>query len=317
MKKIGVILFAAMLLMSCGDKTAAVEEEVVKLDDFKDRLSYVLGSMNAKSIVGNDDPNVMRLDMNLVAKGFESNLNDNMPSECEETLKKLFGPYFQDFDSTYAEAGAECLGRLTGYAFYRDMKNLGGLEQIDLKMAVTGFKHGLLKKDTLVADAEKQQMLENFIKDLNEKSGKKMMENAKKIQGAQVFDNGIVLQTLKEGKGGSPASTDDVKVEYILTSANGDTIQSSYDMKKQPGAPQEAVALKLNGGVIPAWTYALPKMKKGGKYRMYVPWELAYGEQMGRESLCFVIELIDFAKEGTFVKEQPQAMPQQGMPQGM
>jgi FKBP-type peptidyl-prolyl cis-trans isomerase len=160
-------------------------------------------------------------------------------------------------------------------------------------------------------------MLENFIKDLNEKSGKKMMENAKKIEGAQVFDNGIVMQTLKEGKGGSPASTDDVKVEYILTSANGDTIQSSYEMKKQPGAPQEAVALKLNGGVIPAWTYALPKMKKGGKYRMYVPWELAYGEQMGRESLCFVIELIDFAKEGTFVKEQPQAQPQQGMPQGM
>ena len=48
MKKIGVILFAAMLLMSCGDKSEVVEEEVVKLDDFKDRLSYVLGSMNAK-----------------------------------------------------------------------------------------------------------------------------------------------------------------------------------------------------------------------------------------------------------------------------
>ena len=79
MKKIGVILFAAMLLMSCGDKSEVVEEEVVKLDDFKDRLSYVLGSMNAKSIVGNDDPNVMRLDMNLVAKGFESNLNEEMP----------------------------------------------------------------------------------------------------------------------------------------------------------------------------------------------------------------------------------------------
>jgi len=33
---------------------------------------------------------------------------------------------------------------------------------------------------------------------------------------------------------------------------------------------------------------------------------------MGRESLCFVIELIDYAKEGTFVKPQPQA----AMPQG-
>ena len=46
---------------------------------------------------------------------------------------------------------------------------------------------------------------------------------------------------------------------------------------------------------------------------MYVPWELAYGEDMGRESLCFVIELIDYAKEGSFVKPKaPAVNPAQG-----
>jgi hypothetical protein len=54
-------------------------------------------------------------------------------------------------------------------------------------------------------------------------------------------------------------------------------------------------------------------MKKGGKYRVYIPWDLAYGDQMGRESLCFLIELVDYAKEGSFVKPQP---PQMGVPQG-
>ena len=84
-------------------------------------------------------------------------------------------------------------------------------------------------------------------------------------------------------------------------------------MKKQKGT-KDAVALKLEGGVIPGWTYVVPKMKKGGKYRVYIPWQLAYGEQMGRESLCFVIELVDYAKAGSFVKPEPpqQAMPQQG-----
>ena len=58
--------------------------------------------------------------------------------------------------------------------------------------------------------------------------------------------------------------------------------------------------------------FIVPKMKKGGKYRVYIPWELAYGEQMGRESLCFLIELVDYAKEGTFVKQEPQmGIPQQ------
>jgi hypothetical protein len=54
------------------------------------------------------------------------------------------------------------------------------------------------------------------------------------------------------------------------------------------------------------------KMKKGGKYRVYIPWNLAYGEQMGKESLCFLIELIDYAPEGTFVKPQPAQSPTQG-----
>ena len=210
-----------------------------------------------------------------------------------------------------AKEGALCLGRLTGYAFFQDITKMGGLSQVDFKMAKIGFRHGLLKKDTLIAETEKQAMIQNFIKDLNVKNGSKMMEKAKKIPGAQVFDNGIVMQVISDGKGGSPSATDDVKVEYILTSAMGDTVQSSYAMKLQSGS-KDPVALKLNGGVIPGWTFIVPKMKKGGKYRVYVPWDLAYGEQMGRESLCFVIELIDYAKEGSFVKPQPQT----GIPQG-
>lgn len=309
MNKLFLVILPAFLLFACGSEEKQ-EEEVVKLETEKDRLSYVLGAMNAKTIVGTQDPNIERLDMELVAKGFSSNLNGNKPTDCEETLKKLFGPYFQDFDSTYADAGAECLGKLTGYAFYNDMVKMGGLDQVDMKMAQIGFRHGLLKKDTLISETQKQAMIQNFIKDLNVKNGKKMMADAKKIKGAQVFENGIVMEVISEGKGGSPSGTDDVKVEYILTSAIGDTVQSSYAMKKQRGT-NEPVALKLNGGVIPAWTYALPKMKKGGKYRLYVPWELAYGEQMGRESLCFFIELIDYAKEGSFVKPEDTAPQQQ------
>ena len=312
MKKLLIMFILPVALFSCGgDKEEEVTEEKVELKTEKDRLSYVLGAMNAKTIVGTPDPNIERLDMEEIAKGFNENLNDNKPSDCEGTLKKLFGPNFQDFDSTYAKEGAQCLGRLTGYAFFQDIKKMGGMDQVDLKLAKIGFRHGLLKKDTLVSESDKQLMVQNFIKGLNEKNGQKMMAEAKKIPGAKIFENGIIMQVITEGKGGSPSPTDDVKVEYILTSALGDTVQSSYQMKKQPGASQEAVPLKLNGGVIPGWTYIVPKMKKGGKYRVYIPWDLAYGEQMGRESLCFVIELIDYAKEGTFVKPQPQtAMPQ-------
>ena len=310
MKKLLFISIAAIGLFSCGGNKEK-DEVKVELKSHKDSLSYVLGAMNAKTIVGTPDPNIDRLDLEEVAAGFALNLNNNKPSDCENTLKKLFGPNFQDFDSTYAKEGAQCLGKLTGYAFYQDIIKMDGIESIDLKMATVGFRHGLLKKDTILSDAQKQTTVQNFLKSLNEKNGKAMMVKARKIKGAQIFENGIVMQVVQEGTGGSPSTTDDVKVEYILTSAVGDTVQSSYAMKLQTGS-KEPVALKLNGGVIPGWTYIVPKMKKGGKYRVYIPWELAYGEQMGRESLCFLIELVDYAKEGSFVKPDPQmGIPQQ------
>jgi FKBP-type peptidyl-prolyl cis-trans isomerase FklB len=327
MKKLFYIVTAIVILTACGGKEGNNTDENVELTSLKDKLSYVLGSINAQSIVGKNDPNVMRLDMELIVKGFEANLNENMPSDCQATLEKLYGPYFQDFDSTYAAPGAECLGRFTAYSFYREMKEVEALDKIDLKMTVTGFRHGLLKKDTILPEKEKREIFANFLKDVekmmqkkNEAAGNTMLTNAAKIPGARVFENGIIIEDLKAGKGGSPAATDDVKIEYILMNAKGDTLQSSYEMKKITGS-KDPVALSLSG-VIPAWTFALPKMKKGGKYKLYVPWQQGYGEQgmynpqtqtmdiQPYESLCFVIELIDYAKQGTFVKPEPiQAQP--------
>jgi hypothetical protein len=307
MKKLLIIALPFVLLACKGENTP--KEETVKLLSEKDRLSYVLGAMNAKTIVGTKDANIARLDMEEIAKGFSLNFSNDKPSECEATLKNLFGPNYQDFNQKYAKAGAECLGRLTGYAFYQDLKKMNAINLVNFSIAQTGFRHGLLKKDSLIPDIEKQKIVQNFIKGLNLKNGNAMLTKAKQIKGAKVFENGIVMEVVSEGKGASPKATDDVKVEYILTSATGDTIQSSYAMKKQRGT-KDPVALKLHGGVIPGWTYALPKMKVGGKYRVYIPWELAYGEQMGCESLCFFIELVDCAKEGTFVKPQPA----QGIP---
>lgn len=309
MKKLA-LLFLGFGLFACSSDQKA-EEEKIEFKTSKERLSYVLGAMNARTIIGTQDANIARLDMEEIATGFNSNLSMNDPKECEPILKKLFGPNFQDFDSTYAKEGANCLGKLTGYAFYKDIRKMGGINEVDLKMAKIGFRHGLLKKDTLIAEEEKQKILQNFITDLNVKNGNNMLAKAKQIKGAQVFENGIVLQVVKEGTGGNPTAKDDVKVEYILTSALGDTIQSSYAMKKQSGS-KDPVALKLDGGVIPGWTYIVPKMRKGGKYRVYIPWNLAYGEQMGKESLCFLIELIDYAPAGSFVKPQTQTQPNQG-----
>lgn len=304
MKKI-IAIASLVLLTACGGKETKSEEPIV-LDDFKDRIGYILGALNAESILKSGEK---MKDMNLdkMVLGFNENLNDKDCSECDDVLMDLFGPYFQDFDTTHVEAGSKCLGQKTAFAFYADMLRMGGDSKINLEMVKVGFEHGLFGKDTLIDETEKRTMVQNFILDLNVINGEKMMTEAKAMEGVEVFDNGIVLQTIEDGRGAYPGETDDVEVEYILTSSLGDTVQSSYQMKKMKGS-NEPVYLSLNGGVIPGWSFVLPKMKVGGKYRTYIPWELAYGEQGGKESLCFLIELVSNGPQGSLVKPTPESL---------
>lgn len=300
MRKLIFIALPILFLGCNNEKSVEDNEPPVVLKTEKDKLSYALGAMSGQSIIGGQDPNLKRLDMEELAKGFAENLNTQKPEQCQATLVKLFGPNGQDFDSTYAKEGAHCFGRLTSYSFYREIEKMGIKNELDFSLVKVGFRHALLKKDSIIPDAEKRTIIQQFVINFNETAGKKMMDQAKQVSGAKVFENGIVMVTLSEGKGGNPSQTDDVKVNYILTSAKGDTIESSFVQRAPISISLEAV--------IPGWVYAIPKMKKGGKYRIYVPWELAYGEQKGRESLCFFVELVDYAKKGTFVKPQPQQM---------
>lgn len=291
------------LLFACGDSEAPVVVEEINLDEYSDRIGYVLGSLNAESILQSGGK-MNELNKELLIEGFGNNLSDKDCSDCDDVIMGLFGPYGQDFDTTKIDAGSTCIGRLTGFRFYTDMVGMGGLDKINMEMVKVGFRHGMFESDTLIDETEKRTMVQNFIADVNSLNGEKMIEAAKNEPGAQVFDNGIVMFTLEEGKGAYPDPTDDVEVEYILTNAFGDTVQSSFEMKKaNPDAGP--VYLSLNGGVIAGWSFVIPKMKVGGKARAYIPWNLAYGEQGGKESLCFFIELKGKGPGGSLVKQQP------------
>ncbi|UXR66267.1 FKBP-type peptidyl-prolyl cis-trans isomerase [Bdellovibrio bacteriovorus] len=84
------------------------------------------------------------------------------------------------------------------------------------------------------------------------------------------------------------------------SAANGEQFDSSYDR----GQPAEFPV----GGVIPGWTEALQLMKIGGKAKLFIPPELAYGPS-GRPGippnsvLVFDVELIDIVKQDTKKKK--------------
>lgn len=117
-----------------------------------------------------------------------------------------------------------------------------------------------------------------------------MAENGKK-EGVVTTESGLQYEVLTAGEGASPAAEDTVKVHYRGSLINGTDFDSSYSRG-------EPVSFPLNG-VIPGWTEGLQLMKVGGKARLVLPAELAYGpggmgEAIGpNETLVFEVELLE------------------------
>lgn len=137
---------------------------------------------------------------------------------------------------------------------------------------------------------EQQAAFETLAED-NLKAGQEYMaENAKK-EGVTTTESGLQYEEMTAGEGEAPTATDTVKVHYRGHLINGTDFDSSYSRN-------EPVSFPLNG-VIPGWTEGLQLMKPGGKARLVLPADLAYGpggrgEVIGpNATLVFEIELLE------------------------
>lgn len=132
----------------------------------------------------------------------------------------------------------------------------------------------------------------------NKKKSAEFLEKNKTADGVKTTASGLQYIVVKEGEGATPSKSDTVKCHYTGTLTTGEKFDSSVDR----GQPAEFPV----AGVIPGWTEALQLMKVGGKMKLFIPPELAYGAS-GRpgippnSALVFEVELLDI------VKAQPAA----------
>lgn len=309
------LLFASsfgLLFFSCSnDKKESVEQ--LEFPSIKQELSYIAGAEHSRMLFNSNDPNINQFNMQLIAEGFSNDLENPHPltQECRAAIQNLYGPDQMDFNIKYLDEACKCMGSSIAEAFVLDWTKMNALDSLDLEFVKIGFLHGVEKRDTMIPLARRKQIFQSFVqqilikkKEQNLALGDKMLLEAKEIPNAKVLDNGSVLIVLEEGKGKSPLANDDVKADYILTNALGDTIQSSFDFHKM-GRPTPIFNLAQ---VVRGWTEAFPNMKKGGKYRLYLPGELAYADQSQFEPLIFYIEVLDFGPAGSLVQPNPQGM---------
>ena len=200
-------------------------------------------------------------------------------------------------------------GYFFGYSF-GNMLQQGGNPDVDLGALLQGMQDSLAAvPPALDSDAqtqvmaivrERQQLIQAEQEALAENQSETnlaagasfLAENAVKAS-VSVTDSGLQIEMLTEGTGKKPSATDVVVVHYEGRLLDGTVFDSSI-------ARGEPAEFALNQ-VIPGWTEGLQLIKAGGKARLTIPSELAYGPGGVRSIppnsvLVFEVELIEVKK---------------------
>jgi len=174
---------------------------------------------------------------------------------------------------------------------HRNMQYVeGGFKWADVKRTSDRIKHpGMVRKEWSKTARQQEEMVRTARKNLEE--GNAYLEENKTGEGVNVTESGLQYKVLKEGDGRSPGESDRIMVHYKGTKLNGTVFDSSYE-RGEPATFQV-------DQVIQGWTEGVQLMNEGGKYRLFIPANLAYGEggagqEIGpNEVLIFEVELLE------------------------
>lgn len=180
---------------------------------------------------------------------------------------------------------------------------------LDLTQLSAGITAAYSKSGALLTEDEMVKILVAYQQEMQEKqqakaaeaaegnraAGKVYLEKNAKKDGVTTTESGLQYEVLAEGKGATPSPEDQVTVNYRGTLIDGTEFDSSFKRGK-PASFQV-------GGVISGWTEALQLMHEGGKLKLTIPPELAYGDRgappvIGPGStLVFEVELLKVVKK--------------------
>lgn len=173
-----------------------------------------------------------------------------------------------------------------------------GVKELDYEAVAAGLKAIISGEKPEIEPKEAGRMLNTFFTELEEKQNSAAKEegaaflaaNAKR-EGVVVLKSGLQYEVMTAGTGAKPKATDQVRCHYHGTLVDGTVFDSSV----RRGEP----AVFPVNGVIAGWVEALQLMPVGSKWKLFIPYNLAYGERGAGNSippyaaLVFEVELLE------------------------
>ena len=172
----------------------------------------------------------------------------------------------------------------------------GQFSDAEMAVVLQGFADALKGGETIVPLQEFGPKINPMLQERLQRvqaqaatEGTAFREKAAQEEGAVQTASGLIFKELRAGTGVSPKATDRVKVHYHGSLIDGTVFDSSVERG-------EPITFALDQ-VVKGWAEGLQMMKVGGKAKLTISPELAYGPG-GREgippnaTLIFEIELL-------------------------
>ena len=313
MKKLflsALVCLISTVAISCGKKAEA--ESTAKAADI-DTLSYIVGMDAGNSIERNMIP-MFKVDYDIMMSVLAQALDPNATIEIEgESFNK---ENFREVGNKYMNN--ELQGRVmaamndSAAQIYNDEKEKRIVSAI-LRADIPYIHNGNSKLTEEFAMEYTRNYFTVVIPEKNKKESEEWLAEIEKQKGVKKTASGILYKIEKDGDKKVKAVKDEdvVKVLYTGKTKNGkvfdsnrwsDMPQERQEMIKayQPDQAEKdnPIEFPLNR-VIKGWTEGMKLVGKGGRITLWIPADLAYGQQGAgqdigpNQALCFDVELLD------------------------
>ena len=187
-----------------------------------------------------------------------------------------------DKETSAFNSGFQVGGQIVSMAqsFSKDYYSADPDMHIDPSIVACGIVAGLMGQTEITPDsasrhfqaviAERQALNKERLYGPNRVAGEKFLEENKVKDGVKTTASGLQYKVLTMGTGEIPTITSKVNVDYEGKLIDGTVFDSSYE-RGQP------TSFRVNQ-VIKGWTEALQLMPVGSEWELYIPYQLAYGE---------------------------------------